>query len=241
MAMNNSESTARQRVIAVIMILVLVIVIWQVVGLFKRGSKTAPPIPTDTPKSAAMSAHSANDPSSGGDPVQPAMGMPTAASLTPPPPPPQEQSDFVKLQQQLQERYVAALNELQMLKLASQIADTNKQIAAARLETAKSEKNLVNLLTKPAADTSFSSELVRPVSSSQGGAQVGGQVSYMVISVSELLHKWRAVLGYDNKLYSVGVGDVLPPDHSTVVAIDKQGIILEANGIQRRVSLVPTI
>jgi hypothetical protein len=39
----------------------------------------------------------------------------------------------------------------------------------------------------------------------------------------------------------VSHGDVLPPDGSVVISIDKAGIILERNGIRRKISMVPII
>ena len=149
-----------------------------------------------------------------------------------------EQAAFSALQHEIQEKYVAALNELQMLRLTQQIATTNKEIAAAKLDTIVAEKKIVDLLAKPVpaseASTNYSHELSRQQSASQSEAN-----SYIVLSVSELMHKWRAVIGSKGKLYSVFIGDILPPDQSTVVAIDKYGVLLENHGIQHRISLVP--
>ncbi len=64
---------------------------------------------------------------------------------------------------------------------------------------------------------------------------------YEVVSVTQLLSKWNAVLAFKNKLFSVSVGDVVPGDGSTVIEISRTGVTLEHDGIQRRVSMVPII
>lgn len=259
--------TTRQKAIAGAVLLAIVVIVWQIVSLFSGGSKTAQPKGTTT--SAAGSLPNGGPPGSGAGGKAAGGGAinPQPEQLTQQRMSAQQQSDLIKLQQQTQEKYVAALNELQMLKLSQQLAETSKDIATAKLATVTAEKGIVDLLTKPATPVetpaSFSPGLatpglatpgnpltIQPLSPPSGppGASVSTttttisqDVNYIVISVSQLLNRWSAVVGYQGKLYSVYVGDVLPPDQSTVVSIDKYGVILEKNGVTRKMSLVPII
>lgn len=260
-----TNMTSRQKAIAGGVLLVVIIIIWQLASLFKGGGSNPPAVANAKINKAGMAANANGAPGAPNTP-QPGQISQPAMSV-------QQQNDLVKLQQETQEKYVSALNELQMLKLTQQIADTNKDIAKAKLDTVTAEKGIIDLLTKPAApvetSASFAPGLVtpgaggnltmqQPGSGQAGSTQLGppgmsqhptalsvtpppAPVNYIVISVSELLNKWSAVLGYQGNLYSVFIGDVLPPDQSTVVAIDKYSVILEKDGIQRKLSLVPII
>lgn len=64
---------------------------------------------------------------------------------------------------------------------------------------------------------------------------------YSVVSVAKLRGVWTAVIGGANTLFSVQVGDVLPPDNSVVRRISRDGVTLETGGQVRKVSLVPII
>lgn len=234
--------TTRQKAIAGGIILIILIIAWQIIGLFR--TKTTP---SKTPLTVTKTTtqHSGPHPQAEQVAQQPSMSA-------------QQQAALLKLQQDTQAKYVEALNELQMLRLTQQIAETNKDIAAARLATVTAEKGVVDLLTKPTppeeTPASFSSSLVAPggihpptvnaPGTMPGTVTVTTQTTepaYIVISVSELMHRWSAVLGYQGKLYGVLVGDVLPPDQSTVVSIDRYGVVLEKDGVRRKVSLVPII
>lgn len=272
-----SSMSPRQKATVGIVFIVIAVVIWQVVGMF-GGSKTPPRQATTLPKQASGTASSATS----------TTGTPNGAPVPQPKPladqsvSSQQLNEMAKLQQETQNKYVVALNELQVLKLTQQIAETNKQIAAAKLDTVKSQKDIVDLLTKPAAPIETTASFtqgyvptpggalsIQPAipgggapltppnpnmmqqgaavapatasSSTTGSSTEQGNINYVVISVSQLLNKWSAVLGYQGKLYSVFIGDVLPPDQSTVVSIDKYSVILEKEGVQRKVSLVPII
>ena len=146
-----------------------------------------------------------------------------------------QELELVRLQQETQAKYVAALNELQMLKIAREIAQTNQAIAAARLATVTAEKNTLLLLSPP--PPAYAQGLVTPVSGTPSMSSPG----YTVVSVSQLQNRWNAVLGYQDKLYSVSIGDVLPSDGSTVVSISRSGVVLEKDGAKRKISMVPII
>jgi hypothetical protein len=252
-----TNMTTRQKAIAGVIVLVIILLLWQVVGLF-GGDKdtTTPAAAVVVPTKNAPNANDPNGKNSMNSLPSSQSAVPQPAQITQQQMNYQQQNQLIKLQQETQQKYVIALNELQMLKLSQQIAETNKNIASAKLATVTAEKGIVDLLTKPAPQletpSSYSQGLVNPVNVAPQGANVPPSsispppqqvvnASYVVISVSKLLNKWSAVVGYQGKLYSIFVGDVLPVDGSSVKAIDKYGIILEKDGVSRKISMVPII
>jgi type IV pilus biogenesis protein PilP len=247
-----SSLTARQKVVAGVVVLLTIFLIWQIKGMFSGGSST----PAVQPKLASSQSSSAmhGSPAPGGN----SAPMSTNANLQQSKPQPVTQvvgqqplspreMELIRLQQETEAKYIAALNELQLLKINQSIAETNKAIAAAKLDTVTAQKGVVDLLTTPApTSASYAQNLGgRPtVASTQGPARPAAmqpQVSYTVISVSRLQYKWNAVLGSQGNLYSVTIGDRLPPDNSKVIAIDKSGVTLEKDGVTTKHSLVPII
>lgn len=269
-----TSMSGRQKATIGVVVLVVIVIIWQMMGLMGGGDSGSP------------QATSGNSKTNGAGSQSPQSSGPQMAQLPQQKMTQEQQSALIKLQQQTQERYIVTLNELQMLKLSQALAETNKDIATAKLATVKAQKDIVDLLTKPAPkeDTaenyagglSYPGTLSAPVSREMQQQTTGlapGQVpnipampagstqaqaaaapaaapaapaapapaNYIAISVSQLLNKWSAVIGYQGKLYNVFVGDVLPPDGSTVIAIDKYSVVLEKDGAQRKVSLVPII
>lgn len=235
--------TTRQKVTGVIFVIILIIVIWQLIGLF-RGRSTAPTVPSTKP------AHMVSGPTS------PQLSKPSPTNLkTTAAPLSQREMELMQLQQQTEAKYIAAINELQMLKIQRDIAQTNQEIARAKLETVTAQQGIVQLLSpQPSTPATYARGLVNPVTGAPAtptppqpttpvaaAPAVQTEVSYSVISVSQLQSRWSAVLGYQGNLYSVFVGDVLPPDNSTVVAISKAGVVLQKDGARRKVSLVPII
>lgn len=252
----------RQKVTAGIFAVILLFIIYQLWGMI--GSSTPPP----APEPAKISTMSSTRPG-GGAPMAPQQLTPQPAELSKQPQViSQREADLIKLQQETESKYLAAINELQMLKIEREIAETNKAIMAAKLETVTAEKGIVELLKPPAAITTsnYAQTLVTPVSSGtavtpgttgtlqqQQPGQVtqtppppaavpaAPEVNYTVISVSQLQNRWNAVMGFQGNLYNVNIGDILPPDQSKVITIDKSGVILERNGIRKKVSMVPII
>jgi type IV pilus biogenesis protein PilP len=162
---------------------------------------------------------------------------------------PNEQQVIIAQQQDTQKEYVDTINQLQMLKLQKDIDETKQSIATARLATATAEKNITDLLTKPAPSVNNN---MPPADYAKmlGGSgqnipppplQVVPQVQYVVISVSMRLGHWMAVLGNQGKLYSVSVGDTLPVDGSEVVAIGKDGVVLKKDNMKRKINIVNSI
>lgn len=241
-----SGMTMRQKLTAGALVLILIVIIWQVVGLFGGGSSVpSTPAPVDNRSMAAASPQAMAP--------QPAQLVKLQAPTS------EREAELVKLQQETQAKYLAALNELQMLKVTRDIAEANQAITAAQLATVTAQKNIVNLLApqQPVMPSDYAKGLVNPVSSGNvvtSASSTSGQttapvvqttsqqeVNYSVISVSQLQYRWSAVLGYQGSLYNVSVGDVLPADGSVVKSIDKTGVVLERDGTRKKVSLVPVI
>jgi type IV pilus biogenesis protein PilP len=230
-----SNMTTRQKVTIGILAIIVLIILWQVIGLF-RGSKTSTSAQTRNATSRV---------------VTPPPAMPQPASLPPKPAPmSQRELELMRLQQETQAKYLAALSELQMLKVTRDIAETNQAIAAAKLATITAQKKTLTELTGPTVPQStYASALAgsTPAANEVQPPQppppvsIPQETNYTVISVSQLRYRWSAVIGYQGNLYSVNVGDVLPPDGSRVVNINKSGVVLEKNNIRRKVSLVPII
>jgi type IV pilus biogenesis protein PilP len=147
---------------------------------------------------------------------------------------------LMKLQQETQAKYLEALNELQLLKINKDIANTNKDITAANLARVEAEKKIVDMLMPVAPPPSPAPAATTTTSVVPVAIEVP-EVSYNLVSISQVQYKWSAVLSYNNNLYNVHVGDVLPPDGSTVVAIRKDSITLQKGGNKRKLSMVPII
>ena len=165
------------------------------------------------------------------------------------------QTAFLAQQERIQNAYVAALNDLQMLKIKKEIAETSQAIVAAKLATATAEKSISDLLSEAEAAAA-----PPPPGAGKKGAPGGGPsstnvspppptptpmtdlsgTSYSVQSVSMEQDQWHAVLKFKEKLYDVSVGDVLPPDKSTVKAIDGKGVTLDSGGMEQKIPLTAT-
>lgn len=241
-----SSMSMRQKVVLVLFILVAIFVVWQVYGMMKSGGSA----PTTGPKPVAQSAQSSGGTT--GPEMHQTGPMPTSAPIPRKEPPlsPRE-SALLQLQQETEAKYISALNELQMLKIEKEIAETNKSIMSAKLDTITAEKNIVNLLKPPIPAP------VPPTTYTQGLAQTKqppaqseqpqplststAEVNYTVISVSKLQSRWNAIMGYQGNLYNVHVGDILPSDGSKVISISNTGVVLEKNGMRRKVSMVQII
>lgn len=240
-----SNISTRQKVTAGALVIIVIIIIWQVIGLFGGGSST-------TVKKSTI--------------PQATMNAPPPQQLTPQPAPlpkPRQLSatdaELLKIQEQTQTQYITAINQLQMLKVTREIAETNQAIMNARLATITAEKSIVNLLTPPVpqvTQVTYAKGLLNPTPTTpppitnlstepppQAPAVEEQQplANYTVISVTQLQFRWGAVVGYQGSLYHVQVGDILPPDGSKVISINKSGIVLQKSGARRKVSLVPII
>jgi len=229
MADKSQDGKGRQRIIIIILVVVGGFLAWQMKSMFSGSS-------ADT--TAAANKIAANQP-----PPPPPMPAPKPADLVKAAPLTEREMQLMQLQQETEAKYVAAINELQMLKIQRDIAETNRAIASAKLDTVSAQKNIVSLLAPEQQPANYSQRLTNPT---QGvptgpGQQPSIEVAYTVISVSEIQGRWSAVLGGQGKLYNVHIGDILPGDNSKVSGINKYGVQLQKDGVVKTVSLVPII
>jgi hypothetical protein len=176
----------------------------------------------------------------------------------------ERERQLMALQKETETKYLAALNELQMLKVEKDIAETNKDISVAKLDMVTAQVGIKELLAPPkseapapdayahgldqaagaqqaagAAQTSPPADAASQAASNPT-AQVDASSSYTVVSVSKLRGQWTAVLGSQGKLMSVREGDVLSGG-STVLTIDNSGVLLERGGNKQKISMMPII
>ena len=196
------------------------------------------------------------------NPDTPEVGslMPPQQKATDQKPITEREAQLIKLQQETQAKYIAAVNELQMLKIEKDIAETSRDVSKAKLEGITAQKGIVDLLTPEkvavATPATYAQGLLRDsarppstvtdtTDTTKSDAVVSPQSissdSYTVVSISKLRGQWIAVLGYAGTLYKVSRGDVLPNDGSVVTSIDRNGIKLEKDGKTIKVSMVPII
>lgn len=234
-----ANMTTKQKATAGVVVVIILILLWQLSSMF-GGSKKSTKVTVAKPVTAAKAVGAAPGATQG-------VAMPNEETMKPKPaelamaqPLSEREAELVRLQQETQTRYLQALSDLQMLKLQRDIALTNKDISTAKLATVQSEKKIVDLLTPPAPPpvSEAITKQVTPVSQMEAGEQ---NVKYSVVSVSQLQYRWAAVIGYKGNLFNVRVGDVLPPDGSTVETINSDGVILTKDGVKTKVSLVPAI
>ena len=227
----------RQKIIVGIIAVAILIVLWQVIGMFSSGKPAAPkPVPVATPSRAA----GANMPSSAAQqmpaPAQPAQPQIVAASVP-------KDNEILRMQQEVQQKYIDSLNELQMLRIKKEIAEANQAIATAKLAEVTAEKSVSDLLTQPAPPPITSASVGAPGDQNPSGLpiQVTAPTQYTVISVAMKNERWTAVIASQGKLYSVSIGDILPDDNSVVTQIGRDGVILEKNGDKRKISMISEI
>jgi len=237
----------RQKIIIGVLAVAVVIVLWQVIGMFS-GGKTAAPTPSPVSSNRTSGARTPSAPSVAV--AQPAA--PTAGSMQAAPAEPHivvaavpRDSELLRMQQEVQQKYIDSLNELQMLRIKKEIAEANQAIATAKLAEVTAEKSVSDLLTQPAPPPITAASVGAPgdQNNPSGGLpiQVTPPTQYAVISVAMKNERWTAVISSQGKLYSVSVGDILPDDNSVVTQIGRDGVILEKNGDKRKISMISEI
>lgn len=235
--------TTKQKVMLVALVVIVIITLWQL-GVFE--GKSVPVAATQTVNSLNQTVNQAATRLN----IPKPANLPQATTLPKPEAMTAKEIALIKLQQETEAKYIAALNELQMLKVQKDIADMNKDIAAAKLDTVTAQKSTLQLLTTPATPpggfpaanlmNTPSTPPANPAPPEVPKPIIPDEANYAVVSVSQLQYKWGAVLGYQGRLFNVSVGDVLP-DGSSIVSIDKSGVVLRHNGNRRKISLVPII
>jgi type IV pilus biogenesis protein PilP len=232
-----ANMTARQKVTAGIVVVVILIVLWQLYGLLGGGSTPQP-----LPKPAAASAkNTAGEPGAMGGAVKPPT--PVAADIMQPKPLTANEEAILKLQQETQASYLAALSQLQMLRVQRDIASTNKDISTSKLATATSEKKIIDLLSPPQASptTEVNKNIIAAQAAQSTAVLTTQEVRYNVVSVSQIQSRWSAVLSFKGSLYSVHVGDILAPDGSKVIAIGNDGVTIQKDGERKKLPLITSI
>jgi len=265
MADNTSKSSlstlsTKQKVIGALTVVIFGFIIYEVIGLFS-ADKSAEPAMAPAPQASSakpkqMSATMPTAPASAPAASAPATAQPVTFTSVNAITPSKENIDFQQQQQQ-QQAYLESINQLQLLKVRREIAETNQAIASARLATETANKNMSDLLTQPTLPQvpagNYAVKLVNPIAgapqnlvpSTDSTVQPARpqpvlEVPFVVISVSMQFSRWNAVLGYQDKLYSVSIGDTLF-DGSTVAAINKSGVTLMKDGKRRKISIQATI
>lgn len=202
----------KQKIKVVVVVLVMAIVVWQVISLFGAGGASQPEAVSQI---AAVPPPPKPAPQAIMEDDKPSMENAQASIAT-------------EMENQKQERYLNALGELQILKVTEALAESNKKIMKSREDAVTSQKKIVDMLAPPA-----------PV---DGSSVLGQQAAnYSVVSVTKLRDKWTAVLAVGTTLFSVGVGDTLSPDDSTVVSIDKSGVTLDQRGIEKKIPITSIV
>lgn len=254
--------STKQKVTVVVIVVIVIFVIWQVVGLFRGAPaitpvkskmaatatvKTTTTMATTTPPSSASLTSAMNVSAPVPPSVAPQSEEPRMLSAAA-----EKISETLKTQQVVQEKYLNDLNQLQLLKIQREIAENSQAIATATLAKVTAEKNINEMLTQPAVQpappvpmSAYSTALtnpnvVIPVVKPPQEVQPA-PADYVVLSVSQELGRWHAVMGYQSAMYNVSVGDVLPADHSIVASISQDGVVLKKEGQKRKVSLLPAI
>jgi len=253
-----SSMSSRQKITAIVLVVVLIFVGWELIDLFGGGKSETPVATTPTPAAQKQPGQMTVNGPTGAPPARPSPQNPAMAAAQGPSEQPllrettvSVDSQILELQKKSEQIYVDQINQLQMLKLQREIAETNQAIASARLATVTAEKNVSDLLTRPStpptsqtqaylASTS-TGEMAIPLPQTGQIPPAPIEVPYVVISVSMQLGRWNAVVGYQGKMFNVSIGDVLPLDGSVVVSISKNGVMLVKNGKRRRVGILSSL
>jgi hypothetical protein len=246
-----SNISTKQKVVGALTIIIMIFVIYEVVGLFSTGSTSTPepvaaPVATAKPMSAASP--TAAPVSTAAVPNMATAAQPVQTNVTPTilpvnPMGARKDSEILKDQDEQQKAYLDSLNQLQLLKLKREIAETNQAIAAARLATETANKGMSDLLTQPAQGAALNSFVNNKGADGEPLPKVpviAPEVPFVVISVSMQFERWNAVLESKGKFYTVSIGDTLL-DGSTVASINRQGVVLVKEGKRRRLGLTTTI
>lgn len=237
----------KQKVIIGVIGATVLILLWQVMGLFKNNTPEAPAVvtttKTTTTSDASSTSASAETPQTPpGAQAQP-PGQPQISEVSL-----RKDLEFLKLQQDVQQKYLGSINQLQLLRLQKEIAEMNQAIAASKLATVTAEKNIADLLTTSSTFPTVINPMVAPATPTEPVPTEAPKAppmtkveQYKVTSVSMQFDKWTAILDNNGKLYHVSIGDVLPDSGEKVIKINMEGVVLEKDNIKTKVNLVAAI
>jgi hypothetical protein len=225
-----------KKIVTIVAVIAVVgVIAWQAKSMFgddtaaqeEAAKSAAPAIHPDTPKQAAL--------------IPPPPPASAAKPLTP------AEIEANRLQQEAQVKYLAALDDLQMLKVEKDIAETNKDIMKAKEDMITSQHKIVDMLA-PKAQPSPVSTLDNSGRPGISGAGPGtGQpgmgpnnVEYSVVSVTNLRGRWTAIINTGSKLVSVTAGDVMSDNNVTILSIDRSGVLIEKDGNKKKI-VMPSV
>lgn len=242
--MSNEGMQTKKKIMIGAIVVIFLIIGWQLKSMLFGGSSTIEPTPTQPPISQAPATAPSTKPA-GPSNIKEAPLPARDALMT------EGEKRLLALQVQTEAKYIAAMNELQLLRVQSEIAKNSKDIAQNRLDAVTAQKQTLQLLSAPQATVATYAQglssgapqdaaSATPAPGAAAAAPVQ-QVEYVVVSVSQLQGRWTAVLGYQGQLYNVVVGDVLTTDGAKVLGIDRYGVTLDRHGTKQRVSLVSLI
>jgi hypothetical protein len=185
------------------------------------------------------------------------QSAPAASKGTQPPQLSEREMQLMQMQQATEEKYIAALEQLQLLLVqkdiavaSKDIANANKDVMKAKKDSIAAQKGILDMLagpkvTNPSLDGAqqLSDKSGKPSATSAGGVStVASGTDYSVVSVVYTRNRWVAVLSASSgKLYSVSVGDTLADDGSTVTAISRAGVTLDKSGATRKIAMASVI
>ena len=117
-----AKMDTRQKVTLGIFTVVVIVIIWKLIGLMRESEATA--------EADAQTAQAAQTP---GMPTPKPAPVQTAQTGQSP-----EEQEMQREQKENQAKYIAAMNELQLLKVAQQLVETNEKIMKSKEETVTS-------------------------------------------------------------------------------------------------------
>jgi hypothetical protein len=220
---------------------------WQVMAMMgdnnaAKQNNAPKAVNPDTPKQANLIPQSPASSPAGSLTSQ--AGSASAPAMT------QREMELMQMQQETQARYLAALDQLQMLRVEKDIADANKDIMKSKADMVTAQRKIVAMLTPPAPPTAPAPVIDQTGSGNKAGTKGSGQQvssqstnadDYRVVSVTNLHGRWTAVVNTAGKLVSASIGDKLEADDSVIIAIDRSGITLEKDGTKRKIAMVSVI
>ena len=195
---NTGGMQTKQKIMIAAIVVIFLIIAWQLKGmLFSGGQATsAAPTPATNVAAGAGPANSApNAAGGGGAPSVKEVAVPARdVAMT------EGEKRLLALQMQTEAKYIAAMNELQLLRVQSEIAKNSKDIAQNRLDAVTAQKQTLQLLSAPQVSSSaYAQGLAGGAAPQQQSAPAAvpspPQTNYVVVSVSQIQHRWTAVLG----------------------------------------------
>lgn len=251
--MATDKGDQKQKIMIIATVFVMIIVVWQGVKLIGGGGSSQPAMtPANANRPATTTGTMGQQPGAGAamataqQPGQPGAAAAPVENQTPKQVAVPMNAEILKIQQETQAKYINALNELQMLKVQRDIAETKQAITSSILANATAEKSITDLLTvqqmptqpqylaPPTAEASAAPTAAPVAPVPMPKLSSSPEINYGVSSVYFKGDRWVAVLTYQDKAFTVSVGDTLPVDNSVVTAIDKNGVTLSKDRALRK-------